>query len=43
MTCKNEDIGAIMRIYMRDLEKMKTWQPPKRKYQRETNVVTTNV
>jgi len=26
---KDEDIGAIMRIYVPDLEKMKTWQPPK--------------
>jgi nitrous oxide reductase accessory protein NosL len=29
MTRKSEDIGAIMRIYVRDLEKVKTWQPPK--------------
>lgn len=26
---KDEDIGAIMRIYVPDLEKMKTWTPPK--------------
>lgn len=26
---QEEDIGAIMRIYVPDLEKMKTWQPPK--------------
>jgi len=26
---KNEDIGAIMRIYVPDLEKMKTWNAPK--------------
>ena len=26
---KDEDIGAIMRIYVPDLEKMKTWSPPK--------------
>ena len=26
---KNEDIGAIMRIYVPDLEKMKTWSTPK--------------
>jgi len=26
---KDEDIGAIMRIYVPDLEKIKTWQPPK--------------
>jgi len=26
---KNEDIGAIMRIYVPDIEKMKTWSPPK--------------
>ena len=28
---KNEDIGAIMRIYVPDLEKMKTWNAPKAK------------
>jgi len=26
---KDEDIGAIMRIYVPDLEKMKTWEAPK--------------
>jgi len=26
---KDEEIGAIMRIYVPDLEKMKTWSPPK--------------
>jgi len=26
---QDEDIGAIMRIYVPDVEKMKTWQPPK--------------
>ena len=26
---KNEDIGAVMRIYVPDMEKMKTWSPPK--------------
>jgi len=26
---KDENISAIMRIYMPDLEKMKTWAPPK--------------
>jgi len=26
---KDEGIGAIMRIYVPDLEKMKTWRPPK--------------
>ncbi len=26
---KDEDIGAIMRIYVADMEKMKTWTPPK--------------
>ena len=26
---KDEAIGAILRIYVPDLEKMKTWQAPK--------------
>jgi hypothetical protein len=26
---EDEDIGAIMRIYVPDLEKMKTWSAPK--------------
>ena len=26
---KDEDMGAIMRIYVPDMEKMKTWTPPK--------------
>ncbi len=26
---KDEDIGAIMRIYVPDLEKMKTWEAPR--------------
>ena len=26
---KDEDMGAIMRIYVPDLEKMKTWAAPK--------------
>ena len=26
---KNEDIGAIMRVYVPDLEKLKTWSAPK--------------
>ena len=26
---KGEDIGAIMRVYVPDLEKMKTWEAPK--------------
>jgi len=26
---KDEGIGTIMRIYVPDLEKIKTWQPPK--------------
>jgi len=26
---KDEDLGAIMRIYVPDLENMKTWSPPK--------------
>jgi len=26
---KDEDIGAILRIYVPDMEKMKTWSPPK--------------
>ena len=26
---KDKEIGAIMRIYVPDLEKMKTWPPPK--------------
>lgn len=26
---KNEEVGPIMRIYFPDMEKMKTWQPPK--------------
>jgi len=26
---KDENVGAIMRIYVPDLERMKTWTPPK--------------
>ena len=37
----DEDIGAIMRIYVPDLEKMKTWKAPKGRELLKTNKLNT--
>jgi len=29
ISCKDEDMDIVLRIYVSDLEKMKTWQAPK--------------